>query len=203
MNPSYTHEALLHVLSHKIIRFTDRLGHDEVLFNLHSCLNSSITYTKADGSERHAIPDYQLVLGNNNFGVGSTSLTPKWIGQVSFTVPPIPTRTQLKQIVTSCPTYDLAFMVTIEESPRWKSPNSNNAAAERLRSQPLLNQVDFIPRFPVDDFGRVVVEGLTWMSISKVTFEAYLRRPDGSLLVDATIQDEFSAFGVYFILSYS
>jgi len=87
-------------------------------------------------------------------------------------------------------------MIKIEESPKWASPSRKHAHAEKLRSQPFRALNDFIPALPIDSLGPVVVEEFTWVSITRVTFELYLRRPDGSLVVNDNLQDDYSACGV-------
>ncbi|KAG6370925.1 hypothetical protein JVT61DRAFT_10772 [Boletus reticuloceps] len=195
MQPSSTHEAFIVALTSVIGTFTNGIGHNPYNYNFGSSLNKSLFYTQPDGSSRRAIPDYQLVMENNSNRAPGTPLIPKWIGEVSFTVSPSYTRKHLRQVVKSQPSVDLAFMIRIEELPKWASP-SKDARVQKLRSQPFRAYKNFIPALPAGSLGPVVVEEFTWISITRVTFELYLRRPDGHLVVDGSLQDDYSARGV-------
>ncbi|KAG6377255.1 hypothetical protein JVT61DRAFT_1316 [Boletus reticuloceps] len=195
MQPSSTHEAFIVALTSII--FTNSIGHNPYNYNFSSSLNKSLFYTQPDGSSGRAIPDYQLVMENNSNRAPGTPLIPKWIGEVSFTVSPSYTRKHLRQVVKSQPSVDLAFMIRIEELPKWASP-SKDARMQKLRSQPFRAYKDFIPALPAGSLGPVVVEEFTWISITRVTFELYLHCPDGHLVVDGSLQDDYLARGILF-----
>lgn len=184
------------VLNRIIGEYVSSLGHDKVVFNFNSNLNTPLSYQKSNGSRGLAIPDYQLVLENNSAQAPDSPFVPKWIGEVTFTVPPAQTRIQLQRVVDHQPTVDLAFLVTIQESPKWVLPKKKDTGAQNLRSQPLLSYRNFIPPMPADIFGPVIVEGFTWMSITQISFEVHLRRPDGSLILDVNGDKDFSAVAV-------
>ena len=196
MQPSSVHEAFLVALTRAIGAFTSGIGHDNCDYNFGSSLNKPLFYVKTDGSSGKAIPDYQLVMENNSNGAPGLPLIPKWIGEVSFTVSPSYTRQHLKHVIESQPTVDLAFMIKIEESPKWASPSRKHTRAQELRSQPFRAYNDFIPALPADRLGPVVVEEFTWISITRVTFELYFRHPDGPLVIDDNLRDDYSACGV-------
>ena len=71
---------------------------------------------------------------NNSNGAPGLPLIPKWIGEVSFTVSPSYTSGHLKQIVESQVTVDLAFMISIEEAPKWASPGGKHTHVQKLHS---------------------------------------------------------------------
>ncbi|KAI9453750.1 hypothetical protein HD554DRAFT_2031731, partial [Boletus coccyginus] len=198
MQPSSVHEAFIMALTRSIGTFTSGIGHDHCNYNFGSSLNKPLFYIKTDGSSGRAIPDYQLVMENNSDRAPGLPLIPKWIGEVSFTVPSSYTCRHLKQVVESQPTVDLAFIIRIEESPKWVSPNSKDTRTQKLRSQPFHAYNDFIPALPVGSLGPVVVEEFTWISITHVTFELYLRPPDGPLVIDDNLQDDHLACGTLY-----
>lgn len=195
MQPSSVHEAFIVALTRAIGTFTSDIGCDNYDYNFGSSLNKPLFYIKPNGSSGRAIPDYQLVMENNSNHTPGLPLIPKWVGEVSFTVPSSYTHKHLKQIIESQPMVDLAFMIRIEESHKWVSPSSRDNA-QKLCSQPFYAYNDFIPTLPVGSLGPVVVEEYTWISITCVAFELYIRRPDGPLTIDGDLQDDYSAFGV-------
>ncbi|KAF8122335.1 hypothetical protein EV363DRAFT_1301269 [Boletus edulis] len=172
MQPSSTHEAFIVALTSAIGTFTNGIGYNPYNYNFGSSLNKSLFYTQPDGSSARAIPDYQLVMENNSNRAPGTPLIPKWIGEVSFTASPSYTRKHLRQVVKSQPSVDLAFMIRIEELPKWASP-SKDARVQKLRSQPFPHTRISSP-LPAGSLGPVVVEDFTWISITRVTFELYL-----------------------------
>jgi hypothetical protein len=196
MQPSSVHKAFIVALTCAIGVFTSSIiGHDNCDHNFSSSLKKPLFYVKTNGSGGRVITDYQLVMENNSNGAPGLPLIPKWIGEVSFTVSSSYTRKHLKQVVDSQPMLDLAFMIRIEESPKWESPKRKHTRAQKLRSQPFRMYNDFIPALPADVLGPVVMEEFTWNSITRITFEFYLRRPDGFLVVDCNLQDNYSACG--------
>ena len=92
---------------------------------------------------RLAIPDFQLMIEVNTDT--KPRMIPKWVGEVSFTVPASKTRDHLKEIVASKATVDLAFMFSIQESPKWESPNVNTPRAQQLHAEPLVDYDAFDP----------------------------------------------------------
>lgn len=175
--------------------FTDGIGHDRDIFNFNNNMNKPLVYIKPNGSMAAGIPDFQLEIENNSVLRPGDAFFPKWIGEVAFTVSPSDTRANLKQIVDSHPTVDLAFLVTIQEVPKWASP-SRKDVARNLRTGPLLSFKEFIPAMAETSLGPVIVDQFTWISVTQVTIEVYLRRPNGPLNIDVDLQDDFSALGV-------
>ncbi|KAG6369352.1 hypothetical protein JVT61DRAFT_14995 [Boletus reticuloceps] len=198
MQPSSTHEAFIVALTHAINTFTSGIGHDQYNYNFGGSLNKSLFSTQPNGSSIRAIPDYQLVMENNSDHAPGIPLIPKWIREVSFTVSPTYTRKHLRQVVKSQPSVDLAFMIRIEESPKWASPRSKDTHVQKLRSQLFCTYKDFILDLPAGSLGPVVVEEFTRISITCVTFELYLRHPDGHLVVNSNLQDDYLAHGVLY-----
>jgi hypothetical protein len=196
MKPSAAHEGFLTALTRIIGAFANRIGHDQFIYNINTSLNKGLYYRKSDGSQAVGIPDFQLVIENNSPFARGLRQIPKWIGEVCFTVSSSDTRVHLKQLVDALPNVDLAFLITIVESPKWRSPSSENTHAMRLRSQPFLEYDDFIPDIPTGTLGPVIVEEINWISVSRVNIEVYLRRPDGTLIIDANGRDNHSACGV-------
>ena len=146
MKLSSTHESFLSTFNCVINSFTDGISHDKDIYNFNNNMNKPLFYTKPNGSLGMAIPDFQLVIENNFGCTPGDPFIPKWIREVTFMVPPPDTHTNLKQIVKSHPTIDLAFMLTIQESPKWASPSSKNVA-KNLCTGPLLSFKDFMPSF--------------------------------------------------------
>jgi hypothetical protein len=172
MQPSLVHEAFIMALTHAIGVFTSGIiGHDNCDYNFGSSLNKPLFHIKINGSSGRAIPDYQLVMENNSNGAPGLPLIPKWIREVSFTVSSSNTRKYLKQVVDSQLMVGLAFIIRIEESPKWESPKRKYAHTQKLRSQPFRTYNDFIPALPADVLGPVVMEEFTWISITHITFE--------------------------------
>jgi len=83
----------------------------------------------------------------------------KWTGEVSFSAYSSETRTHLKNLATGNPHIDFAFLITIEESPKWESPHNTDDNAKTLRAEPYLVYDDFIQHLPAKNFGRIVVGG--------------------------------------------
>jgi hypothetical protein len=78
----------------------------------------------------------QFPTKNNSNGTPGLPLIPKWIGEVSFTVSSSYTHKHLKHVVDSQPTVDLAFMIRIEEFPKWESPKRKHACAQNCAPNP-------------------------------------------------------------------
>ncbi|KAG6372526.1 hypothetical protein JVT61DRAFT_7634 [Boletus reticuloceps] len=195
MNPSFAHEGFVVLLSRLVTRFLSTLGHDEHMFDFIVATNMGLRYTNGNNIRRMAKPDFQVHIENNHSG----KFTPKWIGEVSFTVSPTVTRNNLRQVIAHQPHVDLAFMIIIKEDPKWASPGSENysEALHQLRSQPLLTHEEFVLNVG-DDFGSVVKGGFAWISIQEITIELYLRSSSGSLVIDDARQDEDSAYGTLY-----
>ena len=69
---------------------------------------------------------------------------------------------------------------------------------QNLHSQPFHHAYNnYIPALPLDALDPVVVEEFTWISITCVTFELYLCRPNGPLVVNSNLQDDYLACGVH------
>jgi len=116
MKPSSTHESFLSSLNRVISSFTDDIGQDKIFYNLTNHMNQPLFCVKPSGSLGTTIPDFQLVIENNS-GLAPEDV-PKWVRQVAFTISPDDTCAQLKKIIKLQPTFDLAFMITIQESPK-------------------------------------------------------------------------------------
>ena len=93
---------------------------------------------------------------------------------------------------------NLAFMIRIEEFPKWEFPSRKHTCMQNLHSQPFHHAYNnYIPALPLDALDPVVVEEFTWISITCVTFELYLYRPNGPLVVNSNLQDDYLACGVH------
>lgn len=198
MKPSAAHEAFMTALNRIILAFANKIGHDQFVYNVNTLLNSGLFYRKSDGSQAVKIPDFQLIIEANSRFARGLRQTPKWIGEVCFTVSSSDTRTHLKRLVDAMPSVDLAFLITIVESPKWRSPSSESTHALKLRSQPFLEYDDFIPDLPAGTLGPIIVEQINWISVTRVNIEVYLRRPNGTLVIDVNSRDNHSASGVSF-----
>ncbi|KAG9311789.1 hypothetical protein JVU11DRAFT_8036 [Chiua virens] len=197
MSPSAAHECLLSVLNQAVHSFIHNLNYDRTTFNLSIYFNRAIRPRMCTDFPNAAVPDFQLVIENHSKLTRGPPFISKWVGEVCFNTSPADTRTQLCQIIDSQPDIDLAFVVTIEESPDWASPKQKDANAIKLRSMPYLNYDDFIPNnISRCSLGPVVVENITWISVSHVTFDVYLRRPDNTL--DVNREDDHWARGVLY-----
>ncbi|KAI9454823.1 hypothetical protein HD554DRAFT_2042952 [Boletus coccyginus] len=172
MQPSSVHEAFIVALTRSIGTFTSGIGHNHCNYNFGSSLNKLLFYIKTDGSSRRAIPDYQLVMENNSDHAPGLPLIPKWIREL---------------------TVDLAFIIRIEKSPKWVSPNSKDTHMQKLHSQLFHAYNDFILALPVGSLGPVVMEEFTWISITYIPFELYLHPPDGPLVINDNLQDDHFA----------
>ncbi|KAN0077358.1 hypothetical protein V8E55_011213 [Tylopilus felleus] len=193
MNPSSAHEGFLVSLLRTVLDFLGTLGHDKHMFNFVVATNMGLYYIDRNNIKRETKPDFQVLIQNIHSGI----LTPKWIGEVCFTASPIDTRDHLRYVLAHQPDVDLAFMITIEEDPKWVSPGSDNETLHQLRSQPLLTCAQFISNVG-DDLGSVVKAGFAWISIREINFELYLRSPSGSLVIGNAGHDEDSAHGTLY-----
>lgn len=210
MSPSSLHETILNSLIGVLHgKYINQLGHDDLAHEIVTCMNGSLLYdppgdTKGSkkktgsGSKRETIPDFQLAI-KVNAGENPGKIM-KWIGEVAFTVPTSKTRDRLKDVVASYPSVDLAFLFSIDESPKWESPANDNPFAQQLRAQPFVEYRDFKPAAGGDGM-TITFGGITWASVSRVALEVYVRSPEEAILViDGDDQSEYTARGVRFAL---
>ncbi|KAI6016867.1 hypothetical protein BKA83DRAFT_4497388 [Pisolithus microcarpus] len=117
------------------------------------------------------IPDLRLDLRPP----GGLSL-PIWAMESGFSSTPVQMRSQLKAVADIVPELDAAFLVSIRKTKYTPPPKS----IPLYTLQPIPPSV-FAPPTHTLSFGPVVVEGITWISINSVTFEASLWCEDGQL----------------------
>jgi len=120
-------------------------------------------------------------------------MQPKWVGEVAYTTSTAATRMNLTRLVSDQTTIDFAFVLAIDELPEWKSPRRHPTHLPLSLDQ-FISQVTLLGQ----GGGCVVLDGITWMSITSITIECYLRRPEGQLTIDNNVQDEFSVVGTLY-----
>lgn len=201
MSPSGLHESVASTLGDIVSDFARAIGHDKDVHKLIIYMNKHIFYNaphqaKDEGEMREGTPDFQLVMEIN--GGKQPYMDPKWVGEVAFTTSVSKARVNLKNIIASKPSIDLAFIISIHESPKWEGPSAGNPSAQQLRAQPLVdNYRAFKPTVEGNGMGPVIFGGITWISIARITLEVYVRSPeDGTLTVDDDLQSPYSARGV-------
>ncbi|KIJ63229.1 hypothetical protein HYDPIDRAFT_29494, partial [Hydnomerulius pinastri MD-312] len=64
--------------------------------------------------------------------------------------------------------------------PPWKSPEEGSDVAKILRSQPLLQPLEFLPkRTPTPDFAPIISHNFIWLTVEEVSYHVFLRGPNG------------------------
>ncbi|KAI6136018.1 hypothetical protein F5141DRAFT_1208405 [Pisolithus sp. B1] len=121
------------------------------------------------GATMVIIPDLCLDL----WPPGSLSM-PIWAMESGFSSTPVQMHGQLRVVADIVPELDAAFLISIHEAKYVPPPKS----IPLYTLQPIPPSVFTLPAHTVS-FGPVVVEGITWISISSITFEASLRCDNG------------------------
>lgn len=199
MAPSSAHKDILGSLNDITSAFIASLSLSRTTFKLIVHINKAVMYhMDGDENEHEGIPDFQLIIHNTSKSASHRLISiPKWIGKVSFTASSSETCSHLKNLAAGNPNLDLAFFITIEKSSKWESPSSTNNYASTLHTQTYLEYNDFTHHVSASNFGGIVAVEVTWASIMKITFNAYVHRPDGTLAIDPKGQkNKYWACGV-------
>jgi hypothetical protein len=209
MSRSCLHDTVVATFNCFIGEFTHAIGHDPKIHRVSASMIGHLYYEVPrpfEGDKRGGgriqsdnliivFPDFQLKIQVNT----TKPRVPKWVGEVAFTTSASRTRDQLKDVIASNPTVDLAFLFIIDESPKWESPTSENSFAQQLSTQPVMKYDDFNHKVDGNGMGPINFGGITWASVSRVALEVYMRSPEnGALTIDENEQSNYSARGVCF-----
>lgn len=174
MSPSQLHESSLIYLSTVVHRFIANLNVPVGVLSVE--LNSKIQ------KPIPTIPDFLCTLAYNPGDYAA-----KWAGEVCFTVSPSATRQKMKNLLVNDTSIDLAFIIYVEEDQKWATLDEKDQKVLQLRSKGFIPRIEFLKPFLADKFHRTIsVEGITWASLKKVSFEVFLRHPDEGFDMEST-----------------
>lgn len=205
MSPSSLHESPVSALSDVVGDFTREIGYDRTMLKARMYTNKHLRYKGPRQEEdrrdiREVVPDFQLTIEVNE---GKKRTIPKWVGEVAFTSSAPKARDRLRELGIAKPSIDLAFLFSIQESPKWESPGIDNPSARRLHAEPFVDFDDFDPTIEGNGMGPVTFRGIVWASIARLVLEVYVRSPtDGKLVVKVDQQSKYSARAVCYQFTY-
>ncbi|KIJ58991.1 hypothetical protein HYDPIDRAFT_33601 [Hydnomerulius pinastri MD-312] len=124
------------------------------------------------------IPDFRLAVRTED-EEDADNVVALWVGECGFSSNYDTMLCKLQNVVEHRPDVDLIFIVFIE-APPWKSPEEGSDIAKILRSQPLLQPLEFLPkRTPTPDFAPIISQNFIWLTVEEVSYHVFLRGPNG------------------------
>lgn len=161
---------------------------DDSLIKLDGFGNSSFPSDRI-----HAIPDFQAVLQRFSSESNNYSPTALWVGECAFTQHNKVATKKLENFVVGNSDIELAFLISINEQSPFHRPLPSSPAAKKLRSLELKKITAFLPpRSKEKAFGPVVVEGHTWIHVTEITWEVWIKGGSRSIDFKNTSADFFA-----------
>ncbi|KAG2109781.1 hypothetical protein BD769DRAFT_1674790 [Suillus cothurnatus] len=168
--PTDAHEAVLAPLTYACTKAIYEMGHDNAVVQVHVGGN-----TRFIGDHITGDPDMHIRV-SSTLPHTSSEFKSLMTTEVGFTQGEIPVIRKLNNYTIDSQYLESASSFLVSERKPYSCPANNSEIARRLQSSPLKSYDEWKPkRTKKNAFGPVIVEGHTWIDISKVDIHAWVR----------------------------
>jgi hypothetical protein len=168
--PTDAHEAVLAPLTYACTKAIYEMGHDNAVVQVHVSGN-----TRFLGDHITGDPDMHIRVSST---LSHTSSEPKslFIIEVCFVQGEIPIIGKLNYYTIDGQDLESVSSFHAPERKPYSCPADDTDIARRLRSSPLKSYDEWKPELTKKNaFGPVIVDGHTWIDVSKVDIHAWVR----------------------------
>ncbi|KAI5994708.1 hypothetical protein EDD15DRAFT_2258303 [Pisolithus albus] len=141
----------------------------------------------------HAIPDSTVMMCTRAGRVGR----PIWLMECAFAQSDGDVMRELETYIQGIPSLLVVGKLVVKQGQQYHSPGSKVSAAPQLRSSALLTQMEWTDRLG-DEFGQVICDGHTWLSLSSVEIHMWTRQAGNSKIELSDMDGNGYAFGTLF-----
>ncbi|KAI6137811.1 hypothetical protein BKA82DRAFT_4265626 [Pisolithus tinctorius] len=188
-SPSAVHEAVLSAMLGNLHTILDTIPVPKTTID---CLTMSANTIRTPSLR--GIPDLTLMICTKGGLVGR----PVWVMECAFSQSDNDVMRKLRAYAQDLPDVLVIGKLLIKQAERYRSPGSNASIAPRLRSSPLMTQLEWTSHHGADEFSHIVVDGHTWFSLSSVEIHVWIRQEDGSKINVDRLDDDGYAVGTLY-----